>query len=208
MSTAIIDYDAGNLTSVQRACAFCGTEAVITSNPAEIAKARRVIFPGVGHAARAVRVLRERGLDTALDQAWKEKKPVLGICLGTQIILSYSEEGDTTCLDIIAGECRRFVASDPAMKIPQIGWNGVYDLRAHPLLEGVSPDDEFYFVHSYYPVPSQQRDVMARCEYGGIEFAAAIGHENLFATQFHPEKSGKIGLRILRNFLEWDGCVC
>ncbi len=200
----IIDYEAGNLTSVRRALDFLQIPSEITSDPDRIARAERIIFPGVGHAGSAVRVLKERNLDKALRDAFSSGTPILGICLGTQIILSHSEEGDTKCLDLMPGEVRLFKTTDPGLKIPHMGWNTVTVTQRHYLLKDVRPGDEFYFVHSYYPSPAADDMVFATCDYE-IEFAAAIGTKNLFATQFHPEKSGRIGLQILKRFASWDG---
>jgi len=203
----IIDYGAGNLTSVKRALDFLGTTSVITSDAAKVRAASRIIFPGVGHAARAMEVLRERGLDTALRDAFAAATPILGICLGTQIVLAHSDEGDTGCIGLIDGNCPRFRFDEPLMKIPHMGWNAVTVVRPHPVLADVEPGDEFYFVHSYYPLPSDSTLIFATCDYG-VTFPAAIGHKNLFATQFHPEKSGRPGLALLKNFLRWDGTPC
>lgn len=130
--------------------------------------------------------------------------PILGICLGAQIVLSHSEEGDTPCLDLIPGNCRRFQLTDRSLKIPHMGWNELLMTQSHDILKDVKRDDELYFVHSFYPQPDDTSHIFATCEYG-VTFPAAIGHKNLFATQFHPEKSGRIGLTLLRNFSQWDG---
>ena len=200
----IVDYDAGNLRSVQRACAEVGTAAVITSDPAEVRRADRVIFPGVGAAGSAMRSLRARGLDRALLDVMRDGTPVLGICLGLQISLERSEENDQQTLGLIPGDVRRFALSDPALKVPHMGWNAVRIVRAHPLLAHVEPGDEFYFVHAYYPVPSDEGTVRAVADYEG-QFCCALGVGNYFATQFHPEKSGRVGLRLIENFVRWDG---
>ena len=205
----IVDYDAGNLTSVRRALDYLGVPCRIVSTGEELAQASasaaaRIIFPGVGHAGAAMETLRARGLDGALTDAFERGTPILGICLGAQIILSRSEEGDTACLDLVAGQCPRFEPVDRSLKVPHMGWNAVRVSRPHPVLEGVTDGDEFYFVHSYYPLPRKASRVLMTCQYG-ITFPAAIGHRNLVATQFHPEKSGRLGLRLLQNFSEWDG---
>ncbi len=201
---AIVDYEAGNLRSVQRACDAIGVESVVTGDPAAIARAGRVIFPGVGAAPSAMAALRAKGLDDALRQAFANGVPILGICLGTQIVLSRSEEGPVDCLGLIGGSTRRFRLRNPALKIPHMGWNGVFLRKPHPLLTGVEDGDEFYFVHSYYPDPA---DVCAVAEYEA-PFCCALGRANLFATQFHPEKSGRFGLRLLERFARWDGSPC
>jgi len=199
---AIVDYDAGNLRSVKRACDAVGIESVITSAPAELARAERIIFPGVGAAPHAMEVLRATGLDRALKSAYAAGTPILGICLGTQIVLERSEEGDVETLGLIPGATVRFRLKDPSLKIPHMGWNGVRAVRPHPLLEGVEDGDEFYFVHSYYPSPANGEDVAAVTEHG-VRFCCALGRKNLFATQFHPEKSGRFGLRMLERFGSW-----
>jgi glutamine amidotransferase len=204
---AIIDYSAGNLTSVKRALDHLGIPSVITADLKLIRAADRVIFPGVGHATAAMAVLKERGLDQALRQAFEAGTPILGICLGTQIILSRSDEGDTTCLGLIEGKVPRFSLSNPALKVPHMGWDSIVLKTSHPVLRDIKSDDEFYFVHSYYPEPVQPRTVVATCDYE-IEFAAIIGERNLIGTQFHPEKSGPAGLSILMNFSTWDGVPC
>jgi imidazole glycerol-phosphate synthase subunit HisH len=204
---AIIDYSAGNLTSVKRALDHLGIPSIITPDPKKIEAADRIIFPGVGHATAAMIVLKERGLDKVLRRAFDAGTPILGICLGTQIILSRSEEGDTTCLGLIEGTVPKFSLSDPALKVPHMGWNSIKLLRGHPVLRDVGAEDEFYFVHSYFPAPATSDAVVATCEYE-IEFAAIIGERNLIGTQFHPEKSGPAGLSILMNFSRWDGAPC
>jgi glutamine amidotransferase len=204
---AIIDYNAGNLTSVKRALDYLDIESVISSDPKVLLSAERLIFPGVGHAASAMATLKERGLDRLIRAAFAAETPILGICLGTQIILSQSEEGDTTCLGIIEGTVPRFKLTDPSLKIPHMGWDAVKLLRPHPVLREVKPGDEFYFVHSYYPQPADPAAVIGVGNYE-IEFPAIIGKDNLIALQFHPEKSGGVGLAILKNFSAWDGKPC
>lgn len=203
----IVDYDAGNLTSVKRALDFLGLKSKITPDPNDIYSAEQIIFPGVGHAASAMRVLKERKLDIALTDAFKAGVPILGICLGTQIILSHSEEGNTTCLGIIEGNCHKFNLKDSSLKIPHIGWNTVKQLKPHPVMKNITFNDEFYFVHSFYPQPSDTGSIIAVSEYE-IEFPVIIGWKNLVATQFHLEKSGPVGLQILSNFSTWDGVSC
>jgi glutamine amidotransferase len=202
----IIDYNAGNIRSVLRACAEIGADARITRDPGDVAKAEKVIFPGVGAAPSAMQYLAQTGLDTAIKDAFKAGVPVLGICLGAQIVLEKSEEGDTPCLGLVPGSTVRFRIQDKRLKIPHMGWNEVKVVRQHPLLEGIKPGDEFYFVHSYYPQPRDDKDIYAVAEYGG-DFCCALGYRNLFATQFHPEKSGRLGLEMLARFARWDGKV-
>ena len=202
----IVNYKAGNLRSVLRACQEVGVEAVISDDPSEVANAERVIFPGVGQAASAMQNLNDSGMADALRSAHAAGTPFLGICLGTQIILSHSEEGDTPCLGLESGTNAQFRFDDPAFKVPHMGWNAMRVVQPHPLLEGLQDDDEFYFVHSYYPSNVAPSHVYGLTDYGG-EFCAAFGSGNLFATQFHLEKSGKLGLAILKRFATWDGTV-
>lgn len=201
---AIIDYNAGNLTSVKRAMDYLGKESVITDDYSQIIKADRVIFPGVGAAGRAMADLRKRGLDRAIIKAFEDKKPILGICLGTQIIMEMSEENDTRCLGIIRGRVSRFAGESSGMKVPHMGWNSVILKRNHPLFQGVEQGSEFYFVHSYYPVPDEPEKIVGETDYIN-RFASFLAAGNLAAMQFHPEKSGMPGLKILANFSEWDG---
>lgn len=200
----IVDYNAGNLRSVKRACDAAGAEARLSQDPNAIATASRVIFPGVGAAKSAMDTARERGLDDAIREAVRRGTPVLGICIGAQIILDRSEEGDVACLGILPGSTKRFRLADPRLKVPHIGWNEVKVEKPHPLLAGLAPGDELYFVHSYFPSPEDGSRVYATADYGGT-FCCALGRDNLFATQFHPEKSGELGLALLRRFSTWDG---
>lgn len=203
-SVMIVDYDAGNLHSVRRACHEVGLQAEICADPERLVRASRVIFPGVGAAGSAMQSLRKRGIDEALRQMIDAGHPVLGICLGLQISLDYSEENDTATLGLIGGRVRRFQFDQQSLKIPHMGWNEVTVIQPHPVLAGVQPGDEFYFVHGYYPTPDDSHNVYAQTEYETV-FASAIGKDNYFATQFHPEKSGRVGLTLLRNFASWDG---
>jgi glutamine amidotransferase len=200
----IVDYDAGNLRSVQRACSKVGVEAQISADPRLVENAQRIIFPGVGAATSAVDTLKERGLDRALLSAFERGTPILGICLGAQIILEHTEEDDRDCLGMIEGICRRFEPEDPAMKVPHMGWNGVEIVQPHPMLEGIENGDEFYFVHSYYAFPTSPENVFGVSEYG-TRFCSVLGKRNLIATQFHLEKSGEFGLSVLSRFADWDG---
>lgn len=204
----IIDYQAGNLTSVARAVTHLGFECEITRDPITVTRAARLIFPGVGAAGAAMQSLRRLGLDEALKKAWKRGTPILGICLGTQIIMTRSRENQTECIDLMAGEARAFPADSfgmvrPRLKIPHMGWNQIQIQRSHPIFEGLQAHDTFYFVHSFYPQPSQPSHILATTIYG-LEFASVIGSGNLVATQFHLEKSGPAGLRLLKNFCLWN----
>ncbi|MFC1900250.1 imidazole glycerol phosphate synthase subunit HisH [Chloroflexota bacterium] len=200
----IIDYSAGNLKSVQRACSEVGVEAIMTNDPAAVTKAEKIIFPGIGAAPSAMDYMAKLGLDAALGEAFREGTPILGICLGAQIILDRSEEGSQKCLGLVSGETVRFKLQNKQLKIPHIGWNEVKTVRPHPILEGIEPGDEFYFDHAFYPQPARKDDVYAVTDYG-IDFCSAVGYKNLFAVQFHPEKSGRLGLRMLDRFAAWDG---
>lgn len=204
---AIVDYNAGNLRSVKRACDAVGLDALFTQDAGAVARADKIIFPGVGHARSCMETLSERGLGEALREAFGRGTPILGICVGAQLLLERSEEGDTEGLGLIPGVTRRFRLNDPNLKIPHIGWNEVRPARKHVLLEGIRPGDEFYFVHSYFLGARDPEAVYAMSEYGG-EFCCAIGRDNLFATQFHPEKSGRLGLELLKRFASWDGGSC
>jgi glutamine amidotransferase len=150
-------------------------------------------------------VLGSRGLESALKAAFTRGVPILGICIGCQIILDYSEEGDTTGLGLISGSCVRFQLQDSSLKIPHMGWNEVTVTQPHPVLAHLKPGDAFYFVHSYYPQPKDVANVYATCEYE-VTFPVAIGLKNLFAVQFHAEKSGPLGLQVLENFSRWNPC--
>jgi imidazole glycerol-phosphate synthase subunit HisH len=200
----IIDYNAGNIRSVQRACAEAGAKAVTTSDPKVVAKAAKIIFPGVGAAPSAMEYLQKTGLDIALKNAFIAGVPILGICLGTQIVLESSEEGPQKCLGLVPGKTVRFKLKDKTLKIPHMGWNEVKVLKPHPLLDGIKPGDEFYFVHSFYPQPAAKENIYAVTGYGR-DFCCALGYKNLFATQFHPEKSGRLGLELLKRFTRWEG---
>ncbi|MGV8074061.1 MAG: imidazole glycerol phosphate synthase subunit HisH [Syntrophobacteraceae bacterium] len=205
---AILDYRAGNLTSVERALRFLNVPSQITHSHDLIRKAERIIFPGVGAAGKSMKDLKELGLDTVLRERLEAGVPVLGICVGLQVLFDYSEENDTPCLGIIPGKIRLFPAdirSDDGetLKIPHMGWNEV-TFESHPVFAKVPLGSEFYFVHSFYPEPGAPKHIVGRTDYG-MTFASAVAHRNLVAVQFHPEKSGPPGLQILRNFSEWDG---
>jgi glutamine amidotransferase len=200
----IVDYNGGNLRSVKRACDAVGIASEFTQDPDAVRRAERIIFPGVGAAASAMATVNERGLGDALREARAHGVPILGICIGAQIILETSEEDDTKCLGLIDGKTVRFRPQDPALKVPHIGWNEVRVQKPHPVLAGIEPGDEFYFVHSYFPNPKDPARIYATAEYGG-DFCCALGQDNLFATQFHPEKSGPLGLALLERFSRWDG---
>lgn len=205
---AIIDYKAGNLRSVARALEKLDVPCRITHDPGEILGAERVIFPGVGAAGQAMADLRHLGLDRVLGRVFEKGTPFLGICLGAQIILDRSEEDGATGLGLISGEVKRFpkrlFSGTERLKIPHMGWNRVDVMRRHPVLEGIESEDEFYFVHAYYPMPASRSQIIGVTEYG-MGFPSVIGQANLIAMQFHPEKSGNPGLRLIHNFCRWDG---
>ena len=203
----IVDYSSGNQTSVKRALASLGKNSKITSDPEELISAERIIFPGVGHAHSALANLRENGLDQSLITAFKNGTPILGICVGCQILMSSSEETDQPCLDLIEGTCLKFHPEKGKIKVPHMGWNELYINYPHPILQHLEAGDQVYFLHSYYPCPANSKYILAT-SFHGINFPAVIGIQNLVATQFHIEKSGPVGLRVLSNFLDWDGTVC
>ena len=196
---AIIDYGAGNLTSVERAVTYLGYDGKITADTETILSSEKVIFPGVGAARATMDNLNVHGLSDVLKSCYKTGKSMLGICIGIQILFDYSEEGDTECLGILPGVVDKFEAT-PQLKVPQIGWNEVYQTESHPIFEGVPNTAHFYFVNSYYPIPAQPTAVIGKTTYG-VEFCSVVARQNLIATQFHLEKSGRVGLKMLDNFL-------
>ncbi|MBW1860621.1 MAG: imidazole glycerol phosphate synthase subunit HisH [Deltaproteobacteria bacterium] len=206
---AIVDYKAGNQRSVELAVKKLGLPCRVTQRAEEISESERIIFPGVGAAGKAMADLKHLGLDSVLKDEFEAGKPILGICLGAQIVLERSEENSARCLGLIGGDVKLFPLpllseENERLKIPHMGWNGVRILKKHPVLEGIAPDDEFYFVHAYHPLPASDDCVVGTTDYG-IVFPSVIGRRNLIAMQFHPEKSGPAGLRILENFCNWDG---
>ena len=196
---AIIDYGAGNLTSVARALAYLGYDGQITADPKIILAADKIIFPGVGAARATMDNLNAGGLSEVLWEVYESGKRMLGICIGIQILFDHSEEEDTPCLGILPGAVEKFEAT-PTLKVPQIGWNEVYQIQSHPIFQNVPNPAHFYFVNSYYPIPKNSVHAIGRTTYG-VEFCSAVAHGNLIATQFHLEKSGRIGLQMLDNFL-------
>jgi glutamine amidotransferase len=198
----IVDYNAGNPTSVKRALAAVGVASHVSPSADEVRNAERIIFPGVGHAQSTMAVLIERGLDAALRDAFARGTPILGVCVGAQLSLGHSEEGDTRCLGLVPGSVRRFPELPRELKVPHMGWNRIQLQRPHPLFDAVPPENEFYFVHSYYLKPEQAEHVLATSHHG-IEFASAFAVDNFAAVQFHPEKSGPLGLDILARFASW-----
>ena len=191
--TAILQYNSGNTMSVQVALRRLGTESVVTSDPEILLKADRVIIPGVGEARSAMSHLRERGLDSLILSL---KQPVLGICLGLQLMCSRSEENDTECLGIFDAVVSKF---PPDERVPHIGWNNFESLSVTPLLKGLKPGDDLYYVHSYYAELTS--NTTAVCSYI-LPFSAVMQRDNFYAVQFHPEKSAEAGALLLKNFLE------
>jgi glutamine amidotransferase len=199
MKIGVVDYEAGNLRSVETALEAVEADYLVSDRPEPLLDTDRLVFPGVGDAKAAMTVLERSGLADAVRRFFGEGKLILGICVGSQIVLDASEENDAQCLGLIPGTARRF-PGDMGLKVPHMGWNQVTDIEGHPLFEGIPSGTSFYFVHSYYPEPARPEHRIATTEYG-IEFAAGVGRENLMAVQFHPEKSGEAGLRLLRNFI-------
>jgi len=196
---AVIDYGAGNLRSAVRALQHVGADLTVTSDPTLIAAAQGVVLPGVGATRDTMRELSERGLLEVIPRVIRSQTPFLGICVGMQVLAAVSEEfGTHSCLDIIPGRVRKF--PETAGKVPQIGWNQVRLASDHPLLAGLPNRSYFYFVHSYYVDTPDDHMVAGWTEYG-VTFPAIIAADNLVATQFHPEKSGRWGLALLQNFV-------
>jgi glutamine amidotransferase len=202
---AIVDYAAGNLASVAYAVKHLGHEPTVTRQPEEIAAADRVIFPGVGAAGACMDNLKRLGLDEALAEVLRSGRPLLGICVGCQVIFDHSEEDDgTDCLGFLPGSVKLFrFAEGVKRKVPHMGWNAVTMERDHPLVRDLGEKPHFYFVHSYYPAPKAADVILGSALYGGVRFPAALASENLAAVQFHTEKSGRPGLKLLDNFLNW-----
>jgi imidazole glycerol-phosphate synthase subunit HisH len=201
----IVDYKAGNLASVARALEYLGHRWEISDQPERLRRADRVILPGVGAAGATMENLNGLGIAEVLrDDVAKAGKPFLGICIGIQVLLDYSDENDTRCLGIIPGRVVRYPSSFEGrpLKVPQIGWNRVRQERQHPLFAGVRDNTHFYFVNSYYPIPDDPTVTIGLSEYS-VRFGAALACGNVVATQFHLEKSGSAGLRLLDNFCKW-----
>ena len=195
MKLVIVKYNAGNIQSVLYALERIGAEAIVTDDPAQIAAADKVIFPGVGEASTAMAYLQERGLDKVLCNL---RQPVLGICLGMQLMCSYSEENDTSCLGIFDEPVRKFAPAGGEIKVPQIGWNNIYDLQT-PLFEGVADKSYCYFVHGYYAALGAH--TIGKTDYVQ-PYSSALHRNNFYGVQFHPEKSAQAGERILQNFID------
>ncbi len=201
----IVNYNAGNITSVERALKKLNIDYILSNNPEELKNCSKLIFPGVGEASYAMEQLKSFGLDTFLKDWAAQNKPLLGICLGSQIIFDWSEEGNTSCLGLIKGKIQHFYTIEPQLKkqmlkVPHMGWNNL-DLcnESSPILNKIKPNSDFYFVHSFVICPEDKTCIKATANYG-IAVPAVIQSGNIFATQFHPEKSGEEGLKLLENF--------
>jgi glutamine amidotransferase len=194
---AIIDYGAGNLRSISRALQGHGADVSITAEPDEIASADRVVLPGVGNAKAAMEQLRDRGLDETIKGIMDQGTPLLGVCLGMQLLFGEQEEGPTVGLGLVPGSARRLPLHH---KVPHMGWNTV-DFRNHTPLSGLSSRD-FYFVHSYVVQPEHEADIAGTTDYG-VTFTSVVVHDHVWGTQFHPEKSGDAGLALLKAWLDW-----
>ncbi len=207
---AVIDYEMGNLRSVAQAVAHAANgqwDVVIARQPEHIQQAERVVLPGQGAMRDCMQHLRDSGMMQAVLEA-AASKPLFGVCVGMQMLLTHSEEGDTPSLDLIPGAVKRFQLADKTQpdgsryKVPQMGWNRVRQTQAHPIWHGVPDMSWFYFLHSYYALPANPAHSVGEADYGGW-YTAAIARDNIFATQFHPEKSADMGLALYRNFLHW-----
>lgn len=201
MRIAVVDYGMGNLRSVSKALEHVapGTEVAVTADPDVIHKSERLVVPGQGAMPDCMRNLAASGAREAVLEAMRSK-PYLGICLGLQMLFDGAEEGATRGLGVLAGEVPRFRLQ--GLKIPHMGWNEVFQARPHPLWEGIMDASRFYFVHSYYPAPADRAVVAGTCVYGA-PFTCAVARDNIFAVQFHPEKSQSAGLKLLSNFVSW-----
>ncbi|MBB5204622.1 glutamine amidotransferase [Inhella inkyongensis] len=211
----VLDYGMGNLRSVAQAVRAAAQglalDVVVGHEVAQVQAADRIVLPGQGAMRDCMAHFAASGAQAAVLQAVAQGKPLMGVCVGMQMLLEHSEEQDTPGLGLLPGRVRRFdlagrVQSDGSrFKVPQMGWNRVRMSREHPCWEGIPSGSHFYFVHSYFAEPARAEDVAARTDYGG-DFACALARDNIFATQFHPEKSADLGLRLYRNFLTWTPC--
>ena len=213
-TVAVIDYGMGNLHSVAKALEKVseGERVVVSGDPDTVRKADRVVLPGVGAIRDCMAEIKRLGFDQVVQEI-ATNKPLLGVCVGMQALMEFSvENGGTPCLGILPGRVEFFgtdlkdARSGERLKVPHMGWNQVHQVIPHPLWEGIPQDSRFYFVHSYYVQPAGPEFIAASCDYG-VNFTAAVARENIFATQFHPEKSQHVGLDLYANFLRWDGTV-
>ncbi len=198
MKIGIVDYNAGNLASVVSAISHIGADYLVSCDHDTLLNCDKLLFPGVGEAYWAMDQLKSRGLETTLRDFMNTGKPILGICLGSQIILDHSQERDVDCLGLVPGNAVKFPL-DMGLKIPHIGWNTI-EHSGEGIFEGIPEDASFYFVHSFYVKPKNEKDIIGTTNYG-IEFCSALKRDNVTAFQFHPEKSGEVGLQLLRNFV-------
>lgn len=200
MRIGIVDYDAGNLKSVETALDSLEADYFVSSKPDNLMNSDKLIFPGVGEASSSMKVLKKSGLDIFLKEYFKSGKSIFGICLGCQIVLDSSEESDTDCLGLVKGTSREF-SHDMGLKIPHMGWNQVEQQGKHYIFKDIPDYTSFYFVHSYYPDLKYPNYEIASTEYG-IPFTSGFSVDNLVSVQFHPEKSGPYGLKVLDNFIK------
>ena len=198
MKLVVIDYDSGNLRSVTRAIESQGVVPLVTGDPKHFDGADALVLPGVGSGPAAMNALADRGLVSPIKKFIDAGKPFLGVCLGLQLLMDRTEEGDSHCLGVVRGQTKLLPSGE---KIPHIGWNSVHFQTQHPLLSGIPQDSYFYFVHSYYADPSNSNAIAGTTEYG-IPFCSIYAEDNLIATQFHPEKSGILGLSLYKNFID------
>ena len=198
MKLVVIDYDSGNLRSVTRAIESQGVVPLVTGDPNHVDGADALVLPGVGSGPAAMTALEDRGLVPPIKEFIDSGKPFLGICLGLQLLMDRTEEGDSRCLGVVRGHTKLLPSGQ---KVPHMGWNNVHFQIQHPLLNGIPQDSYFYFVHSYYANPENPNAVAGTTEYG-IPFCSIYSEGNLVATQFHPEKSGSLGLRLYKNFID------
>jgi glutamine amidotransferase len=195
---AVIDYGAGNIKSVMNAITQLGYDFKLTDQKKDLLDAAIIILPGVGAGGETMEALKKRDLDGAIRRVIAEDRPFLGICIGLQVLFNETEEdGRQECLGILSGKVQKFPAG---LKVPHMGWNQVKQTKIHPVFEGIPDNGNFYFVHSYYPVPDDKNIIIGETEYG-LSFASVVAHGNLVATQFHPEKSGLLGLKFYDNFI-------
>ena len=211
-SIVIVDYGMGNLRSVQKAFEHCGAETKVSGNASEVKKADKIVLPGVGAFGQAMRELKQRKLIGVLTDKVRSHTPYLGLCLGLQLLFSSSEEGNVKGLGLLAGRVKRFSAAKrrPGFKIPHMGWNTLSLQRKNcPLMKGVDAGDYFYFVHSYVAVPEDKEIIQSVTRYGA-DFCSSVWQGSLFATQFHPEKSQRAGLNLIKNFIAYEpaGASC
>ena len=201
MQVAIVKYNAGNVYSVVNALKRLGIEPLLTDDAEQLRKADRVVFPGQGEASTAMEFLRQRRLDEVIRDL---KQPVLGICIGQQLLCRHSEEGNTDCIGVFDVDVKRFQPQRHEDKVPHMGWNQIdnFPSNACPLFDGISEGDFVYFVHSFHAVPDDASIITSTTDYGE-QLTASVAYKNIIATQFHPEKSGDVGLQILKNFLEY-----